>query len=159
MTKKMLVMFLALISLFSCLVFPASAATVSADNTTQTITVATKSSWLYPGSESITLSQTKGTFSFAETNWFGHETGKTKNRNEYGTWNISVSATDGSHNYTKVWENDTIRLNLKPNKTYKITVTYDGMQDIVRGIEYQNFHWSRYPSWSVKSTARVSGYC
>lgn len=159
MAKKILAMFLVIITIFSCMVLPASAATTSSGTSTRTITVVTKGNWLYPGSESITLSQSKGTFTYSKTNWLGQETGKTGSKSEYGTWNISVAATDGSHSYSKTWKNGSIKLSLKPNKTYTITISYDGMQDVFRGIDYRNFRWTKYPSWRVSSTWKVSSYC
>ena len=158
MAKKVLAMFLVIITIFSCMVLPASAATNSSGTSTQTITVVTKSNWLYPGSESITLSQSKGTFTYSKTNWLGQETGKTGSKSEYGTWKISVAATDGSHSFSKTWSDGSIKLNLKPNKTYKITISYDSYQDIFRGIDYRNFRWTKYPNWRVSSTWKVSNY-
>lgn len=158
MAKKVLAMFLVIITIFSCMVLPASAATNSSGTSTQTITVVTKSNWLYPGSESITLSQSKGTFTYSKTNWLGQETGKTGSKSEYGTWKISVAATDGSHSFSKTWSDGSIKLNLKPNKTYEITISYDSYQDIFRGIDYRNFRWTKYPNWRVSSTWKVSNY-
>ena len=158
MTKRILALMLVAVSILSCMILPASAATTSSGTSTRTITVVTKANWSYPGGESITLSQSKGTFSYSETNWYGRETGKTKTKNEYGTWKITVSATDGSHSYSKTWKDGSIKLSLKANKTYKITLSYDGMQDVFRGLDYRNFRWTRYPSWRVKSTWKISSY-
>lgn len=158
MAKKFFAMFLVIITILSCMVLPAGAATSNSGTSTRTITVITKANWSYPGSESITLSQSKGTFVYAKTNWYGRETGKTGTKSEYATWKISVAATDGSHSYSKTWKNSSITLSLKPNKTYTITISYDSTQDIFRGIDYRNFRWTRYPSWRVKSTWKVSSY-
>lgn len=158
MAKKLFALALVAITLFSCMIMPASAATTSSGTSTRTITVSTKASWWYPGGESITLSQSKGTFTYSKTNWLGQATGKTGSKSEYATWRISVSATDGSHSYSKTWKSGSIKLNLKPNKTYRITISYDGYQDTFRALEYRNFRWTRYPSWRVKSTWKVSNY-
>ena len=74
-----------LVVLTICTVFTttAFAATSSSGKSTRTITVSTKANWLIPGSESITLSQTKGVRS--EKNPF---TGKVKTKNCYGEWDI-----------------------------------------------------------------------
>lgn len=112
----------------------------------------------YPGSESITLSQSKGVFSYAQTSWFGKVTGKTCTKSEYSAWRISVAATDGSHSYSRTWKNGSIKLLLKSNRTYKITVSYDSYQDTFRGLNYRNFRWTRYPSWRIASTWKVSEY-
>ena len=158
MAKKFFALFLVVVALFSCMILPASAATTSSGTSSRTITVVTKSNWSYPGSESITLSQSKGTFTYSKTNWLGQETGKTGSKTAYGTWKITVSATDGSHTYSKTWNDGSIKLTLKSNKTYKITITYDGTQDIFRALDYRNFRWSKYPSWRVSSTWKVSSY-
>ncbi len=158
MAKKTLALILVIITIFSCMALPASAATSSSGTSTRTITVETKANWLYPGSESITLTQSKGTFTYAETTWFGRETGKTKTKNEYATWNISVEASDGTHSYSKTWQGRSIKLSLKPNKTYTITISYDAYQDIFRGLEYRKFRWTKYPAWWVSSSWKVSSY-
>ena len=158
MAKKFIAMFLVIITVLSYMVLPASAATCSSGTSTRTITVKTKANWLYPGSESITLSQSKGTFTYSKTDLFGRDNGKTGTKSEYGTWKISVYATDGSHSYTRTWRDGSIKLNLKPNKTYRITISYDSYQDGFRRIEYLNFRWTKYPSWRVSSTWKVSSY-
>ena len=150
--KKFFAIFLVLVTLFSCMVLPASAATSSSGTSTRTITVVTRASWWYPGSESISLSQSKGTFTYTKWN------GKTASKSEYGTWNITVSATDGSHYYKKTWNDGSIKLNLKPNKTYRISITYNGYVDTIRSIDYLNFRWTKYPSWRVSSTWKLSSY-
>ena len=124
--NKMLVVVSAVVA---CLMFmftffvptvSASAATSSSGTRTQTITVITKANWLLPGSESITLQQTKGVCTKTTTNWL---TGKrsTKTSSEYGTWNIVAKAIDGSHTVKKTLSGKSVKLNLKPNKTYSIT--------------------------------------
>ena len=154
--KRFLALTLVILSVFSCFVSPASATTTSFRIDTRTITVCTKANWWVPGSESITLSQSTGAFSYSETTWYGRETGKTLTKKAYATWRIHVAATDGSHTYSKTWSDGSITLTLKPNKTYKITVSYNGMQDVFRGLDYRNAKWTIYPSWRVKSTWKVS---
>lgn len=158
MAKKFFALFLVVITLFSCMILPASAATYSSGTSTRTITVTTKANWAVPGSESITLSQSKGKFTYSKTDWLGRPTGKTGSKSEYGTWNISVYASDGSHSYSKTWKSGSIKLTLKPNKSYTITISYDGYQDTFRALKYRDFRWSSYPSWRVKSTWKVSSY-
>lgn len=153
--KKIITCMLTVVTLITCMVLPASAATTSSGTNTRTITVVTKSNWSYPGSESITISQSKGKFSYSKTNWRGQVTGSTS-KTSYGTWKISVAATDGTHSFSKTLSGGSIKLNLKSNKTYKITVSYDGNQDVFRGLEYRNFKWTSYPSWRVSSTWKCS---
>lgn len=153
--KKFISWMLTVVTLLTCLVLPANAATTSSGTSTRTITVVTKANWSYPGSESITISQSKGTFSYSKTNWLGQVTGSAS-KSSYGTWKICVAATDGTHSFNKTLSGGSIKLNLKPNKTYHITVSYDGYQDVFRGLEYRNFKWTRYPSWRVSSTWKCS---
>lgn len=157
MAKKTVCMLLAIITLFSCMVLPASAATSSSGTSARTITVVTKGNWAYPGSESITISQSKGTFTYSKTNWLGKVTG-TGTKSVYGKWKVSGTATDGSHSFSKTLSDGSLKLNLKPNKTYRITVTYQDINDATRALNYKNFRWSTYPSWRVSSTWKVSSY-
>lgn len=153
--KKSIAFLLVIVILICTMAVPASAATYSSGTSTRTITVVTKANWLYPGSESITISQSKGTFNYSKTNWLGQVTGSAS-KTDYGTWKISVVATDGTHSFNKTLSGGSISLNLKPNKTYRITVSYDSTQDIFRGLEYRNFKWRTYPSWKVSSTWKCS---
>ncbi len=158
MVKKIFAMFLAIVTILSCVVLPASAATSGDCNTTYTLTVVTKANWWYPGGESITLSQSKGKFEYSKTNWFGMETGKTATRTAYGTWRISGRATDGSHAFSKTLSGGSVKLKLKANKTYQITIRYDGTMDIFKALDYRNFNWITHPSWCVSGTWKVSSY-
>lgn len=158
MAKKAFAMFLVIITIFSCMVLPASAATSGNRNTSYTLTVTTKANWWYPGGESITLSQSKGTFQYSKTNWLGQETGQTATKTAYGTWRISVRATDGSHSFSKTLSGSSVKLNLKANKTYQITIRYDGTMDTFKALDYRNFRWTKHPSWRVSGTWKVSSY-
>lgn len=134
---------------------PASAATCSSGTRTQTITVTTKANYLKPGSESITLSQTKGTCQRRSYNIF---TGRTsiKTSKAYGEWDIVAVATDGSHTVRKTLSGGSVKINLKPNKTYKITVTWDSTAATFTELSKGGF--VSYPTWRVKSTWKVSNY-
>ena len=158
MKKKILSLFLVVITLFSCMVLPANAATSGNQSTSYTLTVMTKATWWYPGGESITISQSKGTFEYSKTNWLGQATGKTATKNAYGTWRITVRATDGSHSFSKTLSGGSVKLNLKANKTYTITIRYDSTMDTFYALDYRNFHWIKHPSWRVSSTWKVSNY-
>ena len=155
-TKRIFTGTLALVMVF-CTLFatsiPASAATRSYGIRTQTITVKTKANYWIPGSESITLSQSKGTCVKETTNPF---TGKTSRKpsNQYGEWDIVVKATDGSHTFKRSLTGSSVKLNLKPNKTYKITVTWDSQAVFFKELKKGPF--VSYPTWKVKSTWKVS---
>lgn len=134
---------------------PVSAATSSRGIETQTITVVTKANYLCPGSESITLSQTKGTCSETTYNIFTRKS-KTKTSKVYGEWDIVAEASDGSHTIKKSLTGNSVKINLKPNKTYKITVTWDSTAASFTILDKGNF--TSYPTWKVKSTWKVSNY-
>lgn len=157
-TKRIFTSVIALAMVF-CSLFamsiPASAATCSSGTTSRTITVTTKANYWVPGSESITLSQSKGTCVKENYNIF---TGKTtrKTSNQYGEWDIVVQATDGSHTYKKSLTGSSIKLELKPNKTYKITVTWDTQAEFFKELDKGNY--TSFPTWRVKSTWKVSNY-
>ena len=158
MTKKtkfftsIIALLMILCSLFT-MYLPVSAATYSSGIQTRTITVTTKANYWVPGSESITLSQNKGTCAKTNYNIFTGKTTK-KTSNQYGEWDIIVKATDGSHTFKKSLTGSSIKLNLKPNKTYKITITWDHQAAIFKEIDKGNY--TSYPTWRVKSTWKVS---
>ncbi len=134
-----------------CMSIPTSAATNSSGTKTRTITVTTKANWWIPGSESITLKQTKGTCSV--TPLFAK---KAKVSSVYGCWDVVATATDGSHTVRKNFDGSSVKLNLKPNKTYIITISWDDQASFLRTANKGN--WTAYPTWKVKSTWKVSSY-
>ncbi len=149
-TKRTVSIILTLAMVLSTLlamIIPTSAATKSNGTKTQTITVTTKANWLYPGSESITLSQAKGTLS--QKKLFSKNAYQS-----YGCWDVSVVATDGSHSYTKNFDGSSIKLDLKRNKTYKITVSWDDQATFFKTVGKGSF--VSCPTWKVKSTHKVS---
>lgn len=145
-SMKIISVLLILVSVFSCSCFSASAATDSWGTNTRVITVTTKANWLKPGSESITLKQNKGT----RTN------DKGKQKKCYGYWNISFSSTDGKHKGNAKLTGGSVKINLKPNKTYHITVSWNHNIDTVDSMKNGSF--SYLPTWSVKSTNKVTSY-
>lgn len=157
-TKRISTAILALAIIF-CTLFamgiPASAATCSSGTQSRTITVTTKANYWIPGSESVTLSQSKGTCVKRNYNILTGKT-KTKTSKQYGEWDIDVTAIDGSHSFKKSLTGSSIKLNLKPNKTYKITVRWDSQAAIFKTLDKGNY--TAYPTWRVKSTWKVSNY-
>lgn len=155
--RKMRKIFVAVVALaivactFFALAAPAAAATRSNGTKSVTLTVKTKANYLLPGSESVTLSQKKG-----NTCWTNVITGKKNTGKLYGSWNITVRATDGSHTYTEDWNDGSITLKLKPNKTYKITVTWDTSDNNYRLFLNGKGSFTSYPTWNVKSTWKVT---
>lgn len=144
---------LMLVSTMIAMIVPSSAATSSNGKKSVTITVTTQANWWRPGSESITLSQTKGTCQV-----YNYLTRKTYTSKVYAEWDISVKATDGSHSYSKNWKNGSITLNLKPNKTYKITITWDETANILRTIGAGKGDFTTLPTWKVSKTHKCSNY-
>lgn len=134
---------------------PAFAATSSSGTQSRTITVTTKANYWLPGSESITIGQSKGTCVKETYNIFSGKTTR-KSSSQYGEWDITVRATDGSHTFNKSLTGSSIKLNLKPNKTYKITITWDSQAAFFKTLDKGNY--TSYPTWRVKSTRKVSSY-
>jgi hypothetical protein len=155
--KAIVSLFFVFLMMTFCMVVSTSAATSSGTiyNEKQTITVITKANYAYPGSSSVTLSQNKGTISYSKTNLRGKVTGTAKTK-EYGTWKVVAKSTDGKSTVSKKLTGSSVTLNLKPNKTYKITVTYDTMSEILLMYKRRNSTWTITPSWKVKSTNKVS---
>ena len=151
-TKRISSVVISLLMIITTLVImavPASAATSSKGIATQTIIVTTKGNWWIPGSESITLSQTKGECSYR--NFITKKPVKSK---VYGEWDIVAKSTDGQHTVKKTLDGSSVKIPLKPNKTYFITVTWDTQANNIRTLGKGSF--TSYPTWKVKSTYKVS---
>ena len=157
-TKRIFTAVIAFTLIFCTLfamIIPTSAATCSSGTQSRTITVTTKANYWLPGSESITIGQSKGTCVKEAYNIFSGKTTRKSSR-QYGEWDITVRATDGSHTFSKSLRGSSIKLNLKPNKTYKITITWDSQAAIFKTLDKGNY--TSYPTWRVKSTWKVSNY-
>lgn len=157
MKKRILSLFLAVLTLATIFILPAQAATYSWKRGTETIWVETKANYWVPGSSSITIKQDKGTMSYSKTNFWGKVTG-TATKKLYGTWNIHVESTDGKDKYNKTLSGSSIKLNLKANKNYRITISYDYIADTFMGLKYRNAKWTTEPSWRVSGTWKVADY-
>lgn len=116
---------------------------------TSKITVQTKANWLIPGGESITLGNNKVTISY--TSW-----GKQKTKKIYPTYKVKATATDGSHKISKTMSGSSLKLSLKRNKTYTVTVTYDHIGTWLDYANLRNAKMNGNPYWWVKSTYKVS---
>ncbi len=151
--KKIIALFLAILSVVSIAIVSASAATSSSGKSTRTITVSTKANWLKPGSESITLGQTKGVCTGTKYNY--KLQAKKVTSNQYGIWDVVAKSTDGSHTVKGTLKGSSLKINLKPNKTYKITVSWSSNNTFT---ELDKGTFTTLPSWRVKSTNKVSNY-
>lgn len=157
-TKRISALLMSLVLVFSVAfstATSASAATASSGMKTQVIYVETKANWWIPGSESITLTQTKGTRTTTTYSFF---TGKssTKNTSCYGTWDVVAVATDGSHTVKGTLSGSSLKIKLKPNKAYQITVSWNSDKDMIASLSKGSF--SKLPTWKVSSTYKVSYY-
>lgn len=149
------IVFTLILSTIFSLFIPASAATYGSGTRTGTITVTTKANYWVPGSESITLSQTKGTCRLEKYNFFTGKT-KVKTSKAYGEWDIVARSTDGGHTVKATLRNGSVKLKLKPNKTYKISVSWDHTAATLTSLSKGNY--TSYPSWRVSGTWKVSSY-
>ena len=153
--KRIMAVVISIISIVSVFSMSAFAATSSSGKSTRTITVVTKANWLYPGSESITLKQTKGTRTEKNYNILNGKT-TTKTKKCYGTWRVVAKSTDGKHTVNKTLKDGSLKISLKSNKTYKITVTWDSQADTFGTLDHGSF--TQLPTWKVSGTHKVSNY-
>ena len=130
-------------------------AATSGGQGTYTLTVNTKANWKKPGSESVTLSNRKVVVQGYKYTLLGKK--KLQTKKYYPRYKITVKSTDGSHSFSKSMTSSSLKLNLKPDKKYYITVSYDGAAPV-------NFHGLSNattitgPQWAVKSVYKVSNY-
>ena len=115
-----------------------------------TITVTTKADWRYPGSESITFKNAKIVFEYSE--WGLFRGWRTKTRKDYPEWEITFKSTDGKHKGTTKMKGGSLKLNLKRNKTYTITVMYAEFNWAKKGSPVGQPYW--YVSGTHKATWR-----
>lgn len=152
--KKALSVLLAMITLLTLMSiapFSASAATSGTKSSSSTITVRTKSNYWYPGSSSITLKQSKCKYTYKNT-W-----GKTKTASGYADFKINVYCTNTGKSFTKRLDSSSEKIKLDPNKTYKITVSYDSMGTWLN-LNGRTPTWKQTPSWRVSGTWKLSSY-
>lgn len=130
-------------------------AATSGGQGTSTLTVVTKANWKKPGSESVTLSNRQVVVQGYKYTLTGKK--KLQTKKYYPRYKITVNSTDGTHSFTKSMTSSSLKLNLKPDKRYRITVSYDGAYA-------KNFHGlsnavtTTGPRWALKSVYKVSDY-
>lgn len=135
---------------------PASAATCSNGTSTQTIKVETKADWWKWGSESITLTQTKGECRMTAYKYWPLFEPYTKKTETYGRWDISVQSDDGSHSYETKLTGATKKVDLEPDKTYTITVKWNETDEL--STMYRYGQYTTYPAWYVSDVHKVIRY-
>ena len=133
---------------------PASAATYSSGTQTRTITVVTKSNYWIFGSESIALSQSKGTCVKKSYNLFLYR--KDQKDGEQTAWRVGYRGqSDRWKSYLqKTLTGSSVKLNLKSNKTHRIPATWDRNAAVLKGLSKGPYTF--FPTWRVKSTWKVS---
>ena len=159
--KKLLAVMLAVLAMCSTMTQTASAHTSGGENS-RTIIVETKANYFYPGSSSITLKQTKPVETYKKLT----NSGKTKTKTVYGVYEITYTAIGGKYagkdSGSVKMTGQTCKLNLKPNTTYKITVTYDSIATWkkVTNACPLGYTWSKSSghSWKVSSTWKLASY-
>lgn len=130
-------------------------AATSGGQGTSTLTVVTKANWKKPGSESVTLSNRQVVVQGYKRTLTGKK--KLQTKKYYPRYKITVKSTDGTHSFSKSMTSSSLKLNLKPDKRYKITVSYDGAYA-------KNFHGLSNavmltgPKWAVKSVYKGECY-
>lgn len=108
---------------------------------TSTITVVTKADWYRPGSESITLKNRKVTV-------------KGVKKSFYPKYRVVVRSTDGHHAYNSWLSGAKLKLNLKPDKTYKIRVDFNKAYGNNSYLSYKG-NVVVSPYWWVSETHKV----
>lgn len=164
-TMKQISCFLLMFAMvFTMLVIPSHAANTCSSisgsgdcGATTTFTATTNGKWT---NGSITLKGTKGT---------SHRTkasGAVQSYSIYGYYRVTAqNMKTGKVEFSKNWENSgSIRIKLKKNTTYKITVqAYQGNEIHARRLGKGGFGdlfatWDSAPSWSAVKTKNVT-YC
>ena len=156
--SKSIAVIMLIITIFSTLVIPASAAT-SGGKSSATIYVTSKANYWYPGASSITLQQSKQTATYGQ-----FTSNKTKKTTDYfGYYNITIyNITKGKYEKDQIWDGTkTKKIELPKNCNFKITVKYNSTATVsfnVRtpSIAYNNYKGITNPSWWVSSTHKVS---
>lgn len=144
-TKRILSVFTVMLFILSIFTLSAYAATSGVGGgKLVTITVVTKANKWVPGRESITLSQTKGV---AYTN-----PQRTKTGNKYGSFLITATPVSGksTKKVTSVLSGSSVKVNLAPDTTYNVTVSWSPAPNhVVIG-------WKTYPSWKVSGSCKCT---
>ena len=136
-----------------------SAATSGSINN-RTITVTTKANYFLPGASSITLKQSKGTYTYTTTNWFGKKS-KPKTGSCYGYYYVTANPISGKgKRKCEVFCGASKTIKLDTNTTYAITVSYNSTATWLNSncTKCGDQSWKSTPQWRVSSTWKVSNY-
>ena len=116
-TKRILSVFLCVLTIFT--VLSTTMLQASAYSDTDYYTVTTKANYWYPGSESITVSQSK------EVYYSNKAHTKTKKRNALVcTVTCTPISGTGKKTITQSFSGNSKKINLEKNTTYRVKITY-----------------------------------
>lgn len=158
--KRIVCFMMTIFVIVGCMAATASAATSGGQNT-RTIYVETKANYWKPGSSSITLKQQAATETYAKLT----NKSKTKTKKVYADYTVSYKAVDGKyagkHSGTVKFNGASKKINLKPDTTYQITVSYNSTGTTLSHMKNPfGYSWTKCSghSWWVNSTYKVSWY-
>lgn len=148
---KQLISLSLVVTLFTGLFcMPVHAAT-SGRGGTSSISATTSSHWWYPGSESITLKQNKQTYTYRT--WSIFKGWYDKKGSGYPVYYVTVhnNTTNRNEYSNKKFSGSSIKLNLKTNSNYTITVRHDSSATWLAN----DCNWSGSGYWWVASSHKV----
>ena len=152
--KKLLALLLCIMALSNLPTANVFAAT-SGGSGQATIQVQTKANYWYPGSSSITLTQSKQRFTFQKL-WGSKKKYQT---GYYGQYSITIYNATTRKSKTTVWSGGrSKKISLKQNCKYYITVSYNSYatQSFKRPPVGYSVYSTSNPSWWVSSSWKVS---
>ena len=148
-TKKGIALFFAIVMLVSnifTVTVPVSAATCSNGTYTQTFTVTTKETGFWK--PYIVISQSKGVFKPGYNPFYD-------TKKEYGWWNVSYKATDGSdEGGNEYLDGSYVKIRLQRGKKYKFTISWAGGKNHPQNSTKGTF--IEYPTWEVSKKCNIS---
>lgn len=150
-TKRFIGILTAMFILIAAIVPETAFASTFGTTGSYAITVVTKANWTRPGGESITFGNSPVKVNY-RSGW------RTKTKTIYPKYRIKGASTDGTHKINKVMSGSSLKLSLKRNKTYKLTIYYDSNGTWLKYCTLRNSKMVGTPSWRVKSTRKVSNY-
>lgn len=122
---------------------------------TERFHVTTKANYWYPGKSSITLSQSKQTFTYKSL--FGKK--EKVQKGYFGCYTITVEDLTKWKTKKITWNGGrTKKINLDPNRSYVITVSYNSLSSEMLKKAPLGYSLSNAssPSWEVASKCKVS---
>lgn len=153
---RIIAVIMVMVTVFGAIPLSASAATWGTTGS-KTISVKTHANYWYPGASSITLKQNKQTATFQSL--LGTKT-KTQT-GFYGCYTITVKNVTKNTSKSITWNGgQTKKIELDPNCTYNITVTYNSAATNVFKSAPLGYYLKSMsnPYWKVSSTWKVTSF-